>query len=62
MSTASRLIAAGIGQKAPRRTEEQRKYDQAMKVQEKKKRDAAREAEERQKKELEQAKKAMWDD
>lgn len=61
-SVASRLIAAGIGQKVPRRTEEQRKYDQAMKIQEKKKRDQAREAENKKKLEAEQAKKAIWDD
>lgn len=61
-AVASRLIAAAIGQKAPRRTEEQRKYDQAMKIQEKKKRDQAREAENKRKLEAEQAKKAIWDD
>lgn len=61
-AVASRLIAAAIGQRAPRRTEEQRKYDQAMKIQEKKKRDEAREAENRKKLEAERAKKAIWDD
>lgn len=61
-STAARLIAAGLGQRAPRRTEEERKYDQAMKVQEKKKRDAAKAEEERKKAELEQAKKSIWED
>jgi hypothetical protein len=61
-STASRLIAAGIGQKAPRRTKEEREYDQAMKLQEKKKRDAAKEEDERKKKEIEQARKSIWDD
>lgn len=62
IATASRLIAMGIGQKPTRRTEEQRKYDQAMKIQEKKKRDQAREAENTKKLEAEQAKKAIWDD
>lgn len=61
-AVASRLIAAGIGQRAPRRTEEERKYDQAMKIQEKKKRDQAREAEAKKKLEAEHAKKAIWDD
>lgn len=61
-STAARLIAAGLGQRAPRRTEEERKYDQAMKVQEKKRRDAAKAEEERKKAELEQAKKSIWED
>lgn len=61
-AVANRLIAAGIGQKAPKRTKEQREYDQAMKLQEKKKRDAAREAEQRKKAEAEQAKKDIWGD
>ena len=59
---ASRLIAAGIGQKAPRRTQEQREYDQAMKVQEKKRRDKAKAEEERLKAEKERAKRAIWED
>ncbi|KXS99694.1 hypothetical protein AC578_9922 [Pseudocercospora eumusae] len=61
-AVASRLIAAGIGQKAPKRTKEQREYDQAMKVQEKQKRDQARAEEDRKRREAEQAKKAIWDD
>ncbi|OQO12025.1 hypothetical protein B0A48_02664 [Cryoendolithus antarcticus] len=61
-STASRLIAAGIGQAPPKRTKEQKEYDNAMKLQEKKKRDAAKEDEERKKRELEHARKAIWDD
>ncbi|EME49556.1 hypothetical protein DOTSEDRAFT_30773 [Dothistroma septosporum NZE10] len=61
-SVASRLIAAGIGQKAPPRTKEEREYDQAMKIQEKKKRDGAREEAERKRRERENAQKAMWDE
>ena len=61
-AVASRLIAAGLGQRAPKRTPEQREYDQAMKVQEKKKRDQAKAEEERKKRETEAAKKAIWDD
>ncbi|KAM0723318.1 hypothetical protein Q7P37_001519 [Cladosporium fusiforme] len=61
-STAARLIAAGLGKRAPRRTEEERKYDQAMRVQEKKKRDAAKAEEERKKEELEKAKRSIWED
>ena len=60
-SVASRLIAAGIGQKAPKRTKEQREYDQAMKVQEKKKRDQVKEDELRKKQEKDQAMKDVWD-
>ncbi|KXT15144.1 hypothetical protein AC579_7919 [Pseudocercospora musae] len=61
-AVASRLIAAGLGQKAPKRSKEQREYDQAMKVQEKQKRDQARAEEERKRREAERAKKAVWDD
>lgn len=61
-AVASRLIAAGLGQKAPRRTKEQREYDQAMKLQEKKKRDAAREEEKRRVEEREKAKRDVWGD
>lgn len=61
-STAARLIAAGLGQRAPRRTEDERKYDQAMRVQEKKKRDAAKAEEEKKKADLEQARKSIWED
>lgn len=60
-STAARLIAAGLGQRAPRRTEEERKYDQAMKIQEKKKRDAAKAEEQRKKDELEKARQSIWE-
>lgn len=61
-AVASRLIAAGLGQKAPKRTKEQREYDQAMKVQEKKKRDAVRDEEKRREEEKEKAKRDMWGD
>ncbi|KAK1823684.1 hypothetical protein LTR12_001870 [Friedmanniomyces endolithicus] len=61
-AVASRLIAAGIGQKAPRRTKEQRQYDQAMKVQEQKRRDQVKSEEERKREEKERAKRAIWDD
>ena len=61
-AVASRLIAAGIGQKAPRRTQEEREYDQAMKVQEKKRRDKAKAEEERVNAEKERAKRAIWED
>lgn len=61
-SVASRLIAAGIGQKAPKRTPEQREYDQAMKIQEKKKRVLAKEEEEKRRRDKEQAQKDIWGD
>lgn len=61
-STAARLIAAGLGQRAPKRTEEERKYDQAMRVQEKKKRDAAKAEELKKKEDLEKARVSIWED
>ncbi|KAG8626863.1 hypothetical protein KVT40_005808 [Elsinoe batatas] len=61
-AVASRLIAAGLGVKAPRRTEEQREYDKAMRAQEAKKREREREEERRRKEESERAKRAIWDD
>lgn len=61
-STAARLIAAGLGQRAPKRTEEEKKYDQAMRVQEKKKRDAAKAEEQKKKDELEKARQSIWED
>lgn len=61
-AVASRLIAAGIGQSAPKRTKEQRDYDRALKLQEKKRRDQAKEDEIRKQKEKEKALKDVWGD
>lgn len=61
-AAAARLIAAGIGQRPVRRTEEEKKYDQAMRVQEKKRRDAAKEEAARADREKEKAKIAIWED
>lgn len=61
-ATASRLIAAGIGQRPPRRTKEEREYDQAMRVQEKKRRDAEKEELERRRQAKERAKASIWED
>jgi hypothetical protein len=59
---ASRLIAAGIGQAPPKRTKEQREYDQAMRAQEKKRREDERLEAERKRVEGERAKAAVWGD
>jgi len=61
-AVASRLIAAGIGQKAPRRTKEEREYDAAMRAQERKKREDAKAAEERKVVESERMKREVWGD
>ncbi|KAK4993903.1 hypothetical protein LTR50_000117 [Elasticomyces elasticus] len=61
-AVASRLIAAGLGVKAPKRTEEQAQYDRSVKEEERRKRDKAREEEARKKAESERAKAAVWQD
>ncbi|KKP02676.1 hypothetical protein THAR02_05219 [Trichoderma harzianum] len=61
-AVARRMIAAGLGLKAPRQTEEQRAYQRSVREQEKKRRDAERAEEERQKELAEKAKAAVWDD
>lgn len=60
-AVASRLIAAGLGVKAPKRTEEQKEYEKAVRAQERKKKE--KEIADRKKAELdrERAKEAMWE-
>jgi hypothetical protein len=60
-AAAERLIAAGLGMRAPKKTEEQRAYDRAARENELKRRSKEKEAKF---KELEESKKAqavMWD-
>jgi len=57
-SVAARLIAGGLGIKAPRRTEEQKKFDDAVKDKEKKR----REEEKNKEREAEKAKASAWED
>ncbi|KAI5250390.1 hypothetical protein E4T47_01361 [Aureobasidium subglaciale] len=61
-AVAHRLIAGALGVKVPRRTEEQRAYDKAMREQEKKKRDLEREAKKKAEEDAVKAKAAIWDD
>ena len=61
-AVAGRLIAAGIGAKAPRRTEEQKQYDRAVKTQERKKKERGVEEERRRVEEAERAKRSVWED
>jgi hypothetical protein len=56
------MIAAGLGLKAPKQTEEQKAYQRSIKEQEKKKKDQEREEEKRKQEEREKAKAAVWDD
>ncbi|KAG6169727.1 hypothetical protein E4U22_007601 [Claviceps purpurea] len=61
-AVARRMIAAGLGLKAPKQTEEQRAYQRSVREQEKKKREQEKEEEQRRRKESEMAKAAVWED
>ncbi|KAL9050984.1 MAG: hypothetical protein Q9162_006304 [Coniocarpon cinnabarinum] len=58
---ASRMIAAGIGIKAPKRSEEQKQYDKAMRENEAKRINQQKEEKKRQEEERERARAAIWD-
>ena len=60
-ATASRMIAAGLGVKPQRKTEEQKQYDRAVKEQEIKRRNRDREDKEREREDEEKVKAAVWD-
>ncbi|KAL2002216.1 hypothetical protein VTN02DRAFT_395 [Thermoascus thermophilus] len=60
-AVAGRMIAGALGIRAPKRTEEQRAYDRAVKEQEIRRRNRAREEEARAREEEERAKAAIWD-
>ncbi|KAH7189406.1 uncharacterized protein B0J16DRAFT_114168 [Fusarium flagelliforme] len=61
-AVARRMIAAGLGLKAPKQTEEQKAYQKSVREQEKKKREQEREEERKRQAETEKAKAAVWDD
>jgi len=61
-AVARRMIAAGLGLKAPKQTEEQKAYQRSVREQEKKKREQEREEERKRQAESEKAKAAVWDD
>ncbi|KAL2808774.1 hypothetical protein BJX63DRAFT_19640 [Aspergillus granulosus] len=60
-AVAGRLIAGALGIRAPKRTEEQRAYDRAVKEQEVRRRNKEREEAAKLKEEEEKAKAAIWD-
>ncbi|KAL4780472.1 hypothetical protein BJX76DRAFT_46915 [Aspergillus varians] len=60
-AVAGRLIAGALGIRAPKRTEEQRAYDRAVREQEMRRRNKEREEAARLKEEEEKAKLAVWD-
>lgn len=61
-AVASRLIAGALGVRAPRRTEEEREYDRAMREKERRRREEVRERERREAEEAERRKRAVWED
>ncbi|KAL7784905.1 hypothetical protein V8C37DRAFT_341037 [Trichoderma ceciliae] len=61
-AVARRMIAAGLGLKAPKQTEEQRAYQKSVREQEKRRREEERAEEERQKELAEKARASVWDD
>lgn len=61
-AVAGRLIAGALGIRAPKRTEEQRAYDRAVKEQEIKRRNREREELAKAKEEEERVKASVWTD
>ncbi|OAL03915.1 hypothetical protein IQ06DRAFT_291559 [Phaeosphaeriaceae sp. SRC1lsM3a] len=61
-AVAGRLIAGALGVRAPKRTDEEREYDKAMREKERRRRTEEKEREAREKAEAEARKKAVWDD
>ena len=59
---AKRMIAGALGVRAPKRTEEQKAYDKAIKEKEIKRRNLEKEAAARAKEDAEKQKAAIWDD
>ena len=61
-AVAGRLIAGALGVRAPKRTDEEREYDRAVREKERKRRAEEKEREKREAEEREARKKAVWDD
>jgi len=61
-AVANRLIAGALGVRAPKRTEEQRQYDRAIKEQEIRRKNKEKDEASRRLEEAEKAKAAIWDD
>ncbi|EJP66909.1 uncharacterized protein BBA_04202 [Beauveria bassiana ARSEF 2860] len=61
-AVARRLIAAGLGLKAPKQTDEQRAYQKSVREQERKRREQERAEEQKRADASERAKTAVWDD
>lgn len=61
-AVARRMIAAGLGLRAPRQTEEQKAYDKAVREKERKRREEEKAAQKRKEEEAAKAKAAVWED
>jgi hypothetical protein len=61
-AVAGRLIAGALGVRAPKRTDEEKEYDRAMRDKERKRRAEEKERETREREAAEARKKAVWDD
>ena len=61
-AVAGRMIAGALGVRAPKRSEEEREYDRAMREKERKRRAEEKERERRENEDREARKKAVWDD
>jgi len=60
-AVAGRMIAGALGVRAPKKTEEQRQYEKAIKEKELKRRETERETKRREEASAEKAKAAIWD-
>lgn len=61
-AVARRMIAAGLGLRAPKQTEEQKAYDKAVREKERKRREEEKAAQKRREEEAAAAKAAIWED
>ncbi|RVX73138.1 hypothetical protein B0A52_02265 [Exophiala mesophila] len=61
-ATASRLIAAGLGMKAPQKSEEAKQYDRAIREQEIRRKNREKELQQREREADEKLKAAVWTD
>ncbi|KEY74242.1 hypothetical protein S7711_00400 [Stachybotrys chartarum IBT 7711] len=61
-AVARRMIAAGLGLKAPKQTEEQKAYQKSIREQEKRRRELEKQEETRRQEEESKAKAAVWGD
>lgn len=61
-AVAGRLIAGALGVRAPKKTDEQRAYDRAVREKEQKRRDLEKEEAKRKEEEIAKAKAAAWED